>query len=132
MICGVPFMAHTDPLFVRTKTLKYNDIYQFSATKLAFNIINNNALPVTASLFDKFERFWGFIDDAHCIARWCICWWWCTPDFSWFLAWYAFSTNILTSFQTNFEQLKDYEIKIFAWCAHIIHLQKFSSTFQRK
>ena len=55
MIYGVPFMAHTDPLFVRTKTLKYNDIYQFSATKLAFNIINNNALPVTASLFDKFE-----------------------------------------------------------------------------
>ena len=55
MICGVPFMAHTDPLFVKTKTLKYNDIYHLNAIKLAFNIINNNALPVTANLFDKFK-----------------------------------------------------------------------------
>ena len=55
MICGVPFMAHADPLFVRTRTLKYNDIYQLNAMKLAFNVINNIALPVTCTLFDKFE-----------------------------------------------------------------------------
>ena len=55
MICGVPFMAHADPLFVKTNTLKYEDIYKFNVTKLAFNVINNTSLPVTSSLFDRFE-----------------------------------------------------------------------------
>ena len=55
IICGAPYMSHTDPLFIKTNTLKYEDIYQLNIIKLAFGVVNDSAIEVTSGLFDKFE-----------------------------------------------------------------------------
>ena len=49
-LTGAKFLSHTDPLFAKTKILKYEDIFTLNANKFMYKF-NNKALP---------ESFLGF------------------------------------------------------------------------
>jgi hypothetical protein len=51
MVCGANYNAHTDPLFEKINSLKFDDPVNFNLLKLGSRIVKRLAAPGVASAF---------------------------------------------------------------------------------